>query len=167
MPPRKTFVNTDRSERESQEPAPISSFYNPNQVSEIKQQTKPMKNKILIAVLVVLFIAAAGAAGYFYKQYSDIKKNPQKISQDENKAIIDAVGKLIELPKDETPTIATVTDPAALKDQAFFANAQKDDKVLIYSSAKKAILYRPSTNKIVDVAPVNIGDQNATPAKTK
>jgi hypothetical protein len=120
--------------------------------------------RMLIGVVLVLLVLAILAAGYFYKQYRDIKKNPQKVTQEESKTLIAAVGKLIVLPQGEDPTIATVTDPAALKDQPFFASAQKDDKVLIFANARKAVLYRPSTNMIVDVAPINIGD-NATSTK--
>jgi hypothetical protein len=59
------------------------------------------------------------------------------------------------LPADETPTIATVSDPEKLKDQPFFANAKKGDKVLIFSNSAKAILYSPTEDKIVEVAPIN------------
>jgi hypothetical protein len=41
-------------------------------------------------------------------------------------------------------------------------DAKKGDKVLIYTNAKKAILYDPELNKIVNVAPLNIGDQKVT-----
>lgn len=37
------------------------------------------------------------------------------------------------------------------------------DKVLIYVKAKKAILYDPAKNIIVDVAPVNIAQNQVTP----
>jgi hypothetical protein len=61
------------------------------------------------------------------------------------------------LPTEELPIVATVADPEKLKGQAFFVNATKGDKVLIYNTAKKAILYSPTENKIVDVAPLSIG----------
>lgn len=51
---------------------------------------------------------------------------------------------------DETPTIATVSDITKLQGQPFFAKAQNGDKVYVYSNAKKAILYRPSENKIIE-----------------
>ena len=51
--------------------------------------------------------------------------------------------------------MATVSDPEKLKDQPFFAKAQKGDKVLIYSNSQKAILYSPTEDKIVEVAPIN------------
>ena len=83
--------------------------------------------------------------------------NPEEASQEEAERLSQEVGEKIQLPK-ETPTVATVVDAAKLKDQPFFANAKNNDKVLIYTSAKKAVLYRPSTKKVIEVAPINIGD---------
>ena len=122
--------------------------------------------KIATTLGVLLLLVAMGAAGYFYKQLDDLKKNPNKVAQDETAATIAAVGKLIVLPEGEQPTLATVTDPEKLKDQPFFANAKAGDKVLIYTNAKKAILYSPTENKIVEVAPVNIGNTAATNSTT-
>ena len=67
------------------------------------------------------------------------------------------------LPTGETPTIATVTDLAPLKNQPFFANARVGYKVIIYTNAKRAILYDPVSDKIVETAPLNLGQ---TPAPT-
>lgn len=113
---------------------------------------------ILIAVLLVLI--AAAPSYYFYSQYQKAQetlKNPEKLTQEETKKLVEKVGKLIELPKGEEPTIATIQDKNKLKDQPFFAKAENGDKVLIFSKSQKAILYRPSTNKIIEVAPVNLG----------
>jgi len=75
------------------------------------------------------------------------------------------VGKLMVLPEGETPTIATVSDPDKLKDQAFFAHAKTGDKVLIYAKAKKAILYSPTDNRIVEVAAIDLGGTPAAAPK--
>jgi hypothetical protein len=117
--------------------------------------------KVMVLIIFVLLIGASGAAAYFYKQYDSVKNNPNKVASDEVAQVTDEVGKLMVLPTDEQPTLATVTDPSKLKDQPFFANAKEGYKVLIYAKAKKAILYSPEDNKIVDVAPVNLGDENA------
>ncbi len=76
---------------------------------------------------------------------------------DQVASIVSELSKLIVLPTNETPTLATVSDPEKLRDQAFFANAQKGFKVVVYSKAGKAILYDPFQKKIVEVAPVNLG----------
>lgn len=67
--------------------------------------------------------------------------------------VVAAAGKLILLP-DETPTVATVTDMEPLRGQAFFERAQVGDVVLMYPRAARAILYRPSANLIIEVAPI-------------
>lgn len=103
----------------------------------------------------------------FYSQLIDLKQDPQKASQEIANKLVERVGQLIILPTDETPTVATVSDPERLKDQPFFANAQMGDKVLIYTNAKKAFLYNPATNRIVEVAPINIGPTANTPAPKK
>lgn len=115
-------------------------------------------------VLMALFLVSAGAAVYFYSQYSAIKVNPQKIAQDERAALLTQVSRLIVLPSGEDPTLATVSNIDVLRSQAFFANARNGDRVLIYANAKKAILYDPDADKIVEVAPIVIGNpQPSTP----
>lgn len=112
--------------------------------------------KTLSLILTLIFLGALGAAGYFYYQVSELKKDPQTAVSEEAEDLVKVVGRLIILPKDEVPTIATVSDPEKLKDQPFFAKAEVGDKVLIYTQAKKAYLYDPVARKILEVAPINI-----------
>lgn len=100
------------------------------------------------AFLTLLFFVALGSAYFFYNLYST---NQNK--EDEAKKLVRAVGEIIILPEAGLPTIATVTDPKALEGQPFFENAEIGDKVLVYPDSKKAILYRPSIRKIVEVMP--------------
>ena len=95
-----------------------------------------------------------------------IKQNPNSAQQQQIKDLVDKVDKLIVLPQNETPSVATVTDLSKLKDQPFFANAKIGDEVLVYTNAKKAILYDPVLNKIVEVAPLTTQTQAATPTAT-
>lgn len=120
---------------------------------------KQKVSKVLKIAVPVIAVVAICAAGYFYWQMHLLKQNPQVVAQRETAQIIAKVSKLIVLPFGETPTIAVVADPAALKDQPFFASAKKGDQVLIYAQSKKAILYSVILNKIIDVAPLNIEAQ--------
>lgn len=124
------------------------------------------KHQMLMLFLALVALIAIGVGVYYYNQYTSLNniiKNPNLAVTKQTQQLITQVGKLMELPKDEQPTVATVTDASKLKGQAFFANAVNGDKVLIYVKARKAILYDPVKNVIVDVAPVNIS-QNQTPA---
>lgn len=114
------------------------------------------KINVVIFLLLIFFVALSAYFGI--KLY-----NPNQLSDSsEARSLIAKVSKLIVLPSNEQPTIATVTDLGALKDQLFFAQAHIGDKVLIYSVAKKAILYNPSENRIIEVAPLIDDSQNKT-----
>jgi len=68
--------------------------------------------------------------------------------------IIAAVGKVMLLPTDETPTLAKVSDPSVLQSQAFFKNAVVGDVVLMYPKSLRAILFDPMQDKIIEVGPI-------------
>lgn len=126
----------------------------------------PSSNKNIVVVLVLLVVILGGTSGYLFKKMRAQQTTPEQIALAESKDLAKKVGMLIVLPADESPTIATVSDPEALKNQPFFADAKKGDKVLIYTNAKKAILFSPELNKIVNVAPLNIGEGTKTSAGT-
>ena len=122
---------------------------------------------VVVLLLSGLFVLKQKMKTAILKQeLIELKQNPEKIAEAETNALIEKVGQLIELPN-EQPTIATVTDLEALKGQAFFEKAQLGDKVLIYTGAKKAFLYRPSTNKVIEVAPVNIDSDSGASNSNK
>lgn len=115
-----------------------------------------------ILALLILFVLGGAIGVYTVRQRPalfGLSPSQQEI-QKEVEDLISKVGKLIALPEDENPTVATVTDVEAVKDQTFFAKAQNGDKVLIYTNARKAILYRPSENRILEVGLVNINQQD-------
>lgn len=135
----------------------------PPQGEEMKKRSlKRFFYRYFAYILIVLVILLALATGYFYRK-SKIAPTTDVASQREAIKLSKEVGKLIVVPADEIPTIATVSDPAALKEQAFFAEASIGDKVLIYANAKKAILYSPTLRKIITVAPVNMGAKDGAP----
>lgn len=135
--------------------------------SGTKNRSKLFILKILGAiVLVVIVIMASGMGAMFlfrkYPKTFGMISAVQDATEREKKNLVEQVNRLISLPTDEEPTIATVSDVEKLQAQPFFAKAQNGDKVLIYSNAKKVILYRPSENRIVDVGAVNIKQQITT-----
>lgn len=126
--------------------------------SENKKNSKIGFVYLLLSIIVILL----GTSGYFYYQYYKLSKSPiaaQIAAQEEVKRLTLSIGKLMLLPKNETPSIATITDISKLKDKIFFKNAANGNKVLIYPNSKQAILYDPKANLIINVGPVNFSQQ--------
>ena len=119
--------------------------------------------KMVIAGLSLLLVFTSATTAYLFVQLRSVENSPDAIAQAEAQAVMEQVGRLIVLPTDEMPTIATVSDPELLKDQPFFANAKSGDRVLLFAKAKKAILYDPAADKIIEVAPINIGESSGAP----
>jgi hypothetical protein len=135
-------------------------------ISEVKSQKRSVRNVgFILLLLVVLAIILSVPAVYFYNQYKAMqaKVNPTAATQAQITTLIAHVGNLMLLPTDEMPTVATVSDKSKLSGQSFFSHAENGDQVLIYPKARKAILYRPSTNKIIEVGPVNLQIAQQTP----
>lgn len=128
---------------------------------------KIFSNKIIVIILALIAIAGIAVATYYFRQYRQLKANPQIASEEEVKGLVDEIGRIMQLPGDETPSVATVLDKEKIKDQPFFQNAENGDKLLAYTKARKAILYRPSSGKIIEVAPLNIDQSAQVPAGLK
>lgn len=122
------------------------------------------KSKLSLIVLVVVLVVVGGG-WYYYSQSLDSAPEPVKtgeLSEEDQQKLLSEVGKLILLPADEKPSIAVVDNADLLsKSQLFFKDVVNGDQVLIYSS--KAIIYRPSTNLIVNVGPVQRNDDASAP----
>ena len=126
------------------------------------------------SVAVLGIVCSAGAYAYFHAPSAPAGESAAAISATTASAasssvaedpahIIAAVGKLILLPQDEVPTIARVTDPSRLVSQPFFANAKVGDMVLMYVQSRKAILYDPEQNKILEEASLDISASSSQP----
>lgn len=136
-----------------------------------------MKKKILILLNIIVIVGLAAGLGFYFKKhrdlsarfhdvntkYEELTKDPQAAQAAEVRRYIEEVGKVYDLPEGEEPSVATVKDKEQLKDQQFFAKAENGDITLIYSNAKLALLYRPSTKQLVNVSSVTI-QQDTQPA---
>ncbi len=125
----------------------------------IKEITAKYKWAIPAAVVALVLLLVGGF--FLFKNITQVNKNSQEATQDETKRLVSEVGKLIDLPSGEDPTVATITDITKLAGQPFFQNAKNGDKVLIYNNARKAIIYDPNAKKVIDVAPINVGTPSA------
>lgn len=109
---------------------------------------------ILVGIVMAIILGLVGVL-FIYKKSN---KTDSPVNN-EVASIVEQVGKIIILPKDEEPTVATVSDLEKVKDQPFFANAKVGDSILIYVKAQKIFLYRSTDKKLIEVAPLSSSEQ--------
>lgn len=112
-----------------------------------------LRSHVLIFSVVAALIWTAG----FFElgRWSVYRAHPELSQQEQASAVLAEVSKLIQVPN-EQPTMARINDAAsAKKAQPFLVSAENDDILIIFPNAAEAILYRPSTNKLIAVGPVN------------
>lgn len=117
-----------------------------------------MKSKLInnYRIVLGLFLSVCILSIFFIPFNKDVHENKDT----ETLQITTRVGKLMILPTDEVPMIATIVDLSKLKGQIFFKGARIGDKVLIYKRAQKVILYDPNMNKIVSFAPLEMSSSD-------
>jgi hypothetical protein len=134
------------------------------QPTPVQSRSTKKPRSLFFYPFLILVALVLGGLGYYFFQKQQFNSTAASEAA-ELKQVVTAVGKLMDLPQDETPVLATVTDREKIKTQAFFARSENGDKVLLYTTLGRAILYRPSTNKIVDVTLINT--TNTTDAPTE
>ena len=124
----------------------------------IKKDIKVKSGKKLNIVLSMLLLGAIVAGGFFYIKYKNVSSDPKKAvaskNANETKDVLDAVNKVIFTESDKQPTVARVESPDTLKksNPDFYKNVITGDYLILYP--QRAIVFRRSENKIINVAPI-------------
>lgn len=114
----------------------------------MSDMTSKLKNKryLPFIFLIILIIVSI----FFLSRPRQTLNNSKNVTD-----IVERVGKLLVLPKGETPTMFEIADPKFLVDkEPFFIGAEKGDILLIYQKTGKAVIYNKIKNIIVNVGPL-------------
>lgn len=119
-----------------------------------------------LIVVLVLFVLASAGFGWSYYKYNQTKKELAKVSsadgqkqiaKQEIEDLLKRVRKHMVLPENEEPVVATITDKELLaKEQPFYSQAHNGDRVIAYMTARKAIIYDPLRDLIVNSGPIYV-----------
>lgn len=126
------------------------------------------KKSVVVSFIILIILAVGGSSAgfYYYLQYKTAvaRANDPKI---EVKDVLSKIGKLIDLPTGEEPTVATVQDAEKIRSQAFFAKAQNGYRVVLYPNARLAILFDEKSNKLINVGTISVSTPSAQPVPTR
>ncbi len=105
---------------------------------------------------VVALVALLGGAYYFGSlQQVPSEKEAEALIVKEASDLVSQVGAIMELPE-ELPAVATIIDETKVSNEPFFAGAKNGDKILVFVQSQKFVIYRPSTNKIINSTVLNL-----------
>src|SRR6185503_4785956 len=112
----------------------------------------------VIVALLLLAIIAWLVHGYITTKDKLEKQKHSPSAQTPTQQTISKVSALVDVPTNETPTLANISNADALRklskfNASFFADAKNGDILLVYTKNNKAIVYRPSSNKIIASGP--------------
>lgn len=127
-----------------------------------REREVPIRHKgatVLSAIFWTLLILSTGVYVSWYfvmhkkSALAAVGTTPLAVT---SSAYIEAIGKKILLPKDNVPPrIAVITDPALLTgEQEFYRGAEAGDVLVVFETSKRAIIYSPRRDIIVNVGPV-------------
>ncbi|TAL51407.1 hypothetical protein EPN81_00010 [Patescibacteria group bacterium] len=153
-----------------QDPKPITANVQPeSHVPGPARPDKKKKGRTIAFGLIGLLVASVSVLSFqmYWESQQKLARlqvaNPEVFSQFEADALVVKVARHMILPE-EKPLINTVSEVEKLKGEPFFAKAQNGDKVLVFS--KRAILYRPSVDKVVEVGFIRQVGQTPNPSGT-
>ena len=114
---------------------------------------------VLILALLVLVVFIDARRRSAERQLQELSVRVGQVGDQENREraqqIVAEVRKLIDIPTDTEPTVATIVDVAKLREQnPFYEKAENGDFLIV--TATRAILYSQKQKKILDVVPVQL-----------
>jgi len=96
------------------------------------------------------------------KELEEVRKSTQESGQEAAQRVLERVRALIDIPTEPQPTVATIVDIERLREaNEFYNQAENGDHLII--TEKRAILYDPDRNIVIDVVPVRV-NPNASPS---
>jgi hypothetical protein len=118
--------------------------------------------KVKISTLLLVLVIVVSAAGnfYLYHRYKDAQNKDPNI---QTQRIVDSLKKTTDVPN-ETPSVLTVVDKSKLTDSQIAQKAENGDKILLFQKAGEVYIYRPSTDKLINILNISSAKQSAQPS---
>lgn len=154
------------------DPTPSRTISSPSKPAPAKRRRGGMFNLLLIIGIIAaiaLFAwaeqqrrATEGRLEQTKKELEEVKKSTKAGGEELAKQVLEKIRRHMDVPAEPVPTVATIVDIDRLREaNEFYKVAENGDHLII--TQKRAILYDPDRDIILDVVPVVI-DQDATPA---
>lgn len=114
------------------------------------------KNKTVVIIIGIIALALV-ATFVVLRMYQAAPNQSESSSVGDAADTMTSIARLMLIPN-EKPVIATINEAQKLiASQAFYMGAIDGDKLVMFPNAKKAVIYSPTRNLIVNSGPFVIG----------
>lgn len=144
----KKSINTSKGEE-------YSGVGDMNKLAKVKLAIKKLGIIKSVSIVVTLVLAVVFLSSYLdtKNKLSTLQAN-SVVASSKDGEMVAKIRTYFDLPT-ENPQVQTIGDLSKLSKDDFFNRAKKGDKVLIFAQAKRAMLYRPSSGKIIEYSVIN------------
>ena len=122
-------------------------------------------------IQILFYIVILAGLGWSFKSYQNAKREIMQLSSlngqtdlrnKQVEQLVAKAGKHVILPE-EQPVVVNIENARAMaQEEPFYKDARDNDKVLVFAKEKKALIYRPDEDIIVNMGPVYVeGDGRA------
>jgi len=140
-------LDTNQATTQTAEKAQVASAKNFLQAYLAKK--KPIAVIVVGLLLIGVIVSLARDKNQLQTKLNQTASVQGAQTDDEATKLKQQIGQTLALP-DETPVVTTIQDVTKFNNQAFFKNAQNGDKLLLFAKAGRVVLYRPSTQKVIE-----------------
>lgn len=128
----------------------------------------PIRKGNITPYIIVIFIILSAMTAYGFYMVKKVQnlalvQNSRKLSQNTDDYLAQ-ISKKMWLPNDKTPPrLFKVTDPNPLAaKQSFYKGAMTGDVLVVFDDSKRAILYSPSRNVIINTGVIKYNNSKNT-----
>lgn len=160
------FANKRTGSQASSTESSDSSDSKPKAMQKPTRKRRRFKLNFLLLIGIIVAIAlfawaeqqrrgVVGQLEQTEQELQRIREATERRGSEVAQQVLEQVRKLIDIPTDPEPTVATIIDIDKLREASdFYQQADNGDHLII--TEKRAILYDPDRNIILDVVPISI-----------
>lgn len=138
---------------------------NVNEEVAVKASRKRKGGKFSLLLLIAVIVLGV----LYYNQHQELVRLKDPVLQTEYaqkqvQKVIDDMKKYVVIPAEEELKLLGIINNAEIlkKDQAFYTNVENGDYVFLFSKTARALIWRPSDNKVVNFGVADMQQQSAT-----
>ncbi|MCX7997205.1 MAG: hypothetical protein N2691_05660 [Patescibacteria group bacterium] len=119
---------------------------------------------IPVSVVLVISLVVSGYFAWHAYEFKQSRLDPDRAAKLQAERIVSRVSRLMDMPSTERASVAVLGARSDEQYRDFFSQAIPGDAVIIFPQARRAILYRDSIDRIIDIVTLASAERVSPPS---